>query len=187
MIQAARSCKQNIAEGSAAAGVSLETQLKLTGVARASLDELLEDARDWLKSHGEEEWGVDDSRTAALRTFAKAHANWEEWREVFETRPGGTLCNVLMVLIHQCQHLLEHLMAWQEKDFVEHGGVRERMRVARDGERSRNWEVALFSRLNEADSAEELAEREKEAMRAVRRMAADIRLRKGWEKWREMG
>ncbi len=56
MVQAARSCKQNIAEGSAAAATSLETQLKLTGVAKASLDELLEDVRDWLKANGKEEW-----------------------------------------------------------------------------------------------------------------------------------
>ena len=70
MTQAARSCKQNIAEGSAAPAVSLETQLKLTGVARASLDELLEDVRDWLVAHGDEEWAVGDPRTAKMKNSA---------------------------------------------------------------------------------------------------------------------
>ena len=51
MTQAARSCKQNLAEGSASSGTSKETEIKLTGVAKATLDELLEDYLDYLKSH----------------------------------------------------------------------------------------------------------------------------------------
>lgn len=180
MTQAARSCKQNIAEGSAAAAVSLETQLKLTGVARASLDELLEDVRDWLVAHGEEEWAVGDPRTAAARDFARQHESWEEWREVFETRPAATLCNLLAVLIHQCQHLLERMMEWQEADFARHGGVRERMRIVRDGARGEDWEKALFSWLNGAANAEEMIERATEVQEVMRSMAARIRRRKGW-------
>ena len=182
MTQAARSCKQNIVEGSAAAGVSLETQLKLTGVAMASLDELLEDVHDWLTAHGEEAWGVEDSRTASVRAFAREHESWEDWRGVFETRPAGTLCNILTVLIYQCRHLLERMMEWQEADFALHGGVRERMRAVRDGARGRNWEAALFSWLNSAENADALAARAKEAQEAVLRMASAIRRRKGWER-----
>ena len=63
MVQAARSCKQNIAEGSAAAGTSLETQIKLTNVARASLDELVEDYLDYLKAHGSAEWPMESEKT----------------------------------------------------------------------------------------------------------------------------
>ena len=180
MTQAARSCKQNIAEGSAAAGVSLETQLKLTGVAKASLDELLEDVHDWLTAHGEEEWNVEDARTASVRAFAREHESWEDWRDVFETRSAGTLCNVLMVLIHQCRHLLERMMEWQEADFARHGGVRERMRAVRDGARGQDWEQALFSWLNSAETAESLSVRAKEVQEAVSRMASAIRRRKGW-------
>lgn len=180
MTQAARSCKQNIAEGSAAAAVSLETQLKLTGVARASLDELLEDVHDWLVAHQEEEWCVEDSRTAAVRDFARRHESWDDWQEFFETRPAETLCNVLAVLIHQCQHLLERMMGWQEADFARHGGVRERMRAVRDGVRGEFWEQSLFSWLNGVANAEELAERTAEAQETVRRMAASIRRRKGF-------
>ena len=72
MTQAARSCKQNIAEGSAAAGTSLETQIKLTNVARATLDELLEDYLDYLKAHGAAEWAMESEKKAAAREFAKA-------------------------------------------------------------------------------------------------------------------
>lgn len=71
MTQAARSCKQNIAEGSAAAGTSLETQIKLTNVARATLDELLEDYLDYLKAHG----GVRE-RMHAARTEARGES-WD--------------------------------------------------------------------------------------------------------------
>ena len=60
MIQAARSCKQNIAEGSSASGTSKETELKLTNVARATLDELMEDYLDYLKRNGLAEWNADD-------------------------------------------------------------------------------------------------------------------------------
>lgn len=186
MTQAARSCKQNIAEGSAAAGVSLETQLKLTGVAKASLDELLEDVHDWLTAHGEPEWGVEDARTASVRTFAREHEAWEEWRGVFESCSGGTCCNVLAVLIHQCRHLLERMMEWQEGDFARHGGVRERMRAVRDGTRGRDWEAALFSRLNGAETVEALSSRANEAQEALHRMASAIRRRKAWERKAEV-
>jgi four helix bundle suffix protein len=182
MTQAARSCKQNIAEGSAAAAVSLETQLKLTGVAKASLNELLEDVHDWLTAHGEAEWAVDDARTASVRAFAREHESWGDWRGVFESRSGGTLGNVLAVLIHQCRHLLERMMERQEADFARHGGVRERMRTVRDGARGQEWEPALFSWLNGAEDAAALAARAKEAQDAVRHMAAGIRRRRGWPK-----
>ena len=180
MVQAARSCKQNIAEGSAAAATSLETQLKLTGVAKASLDELLEDVRDWLKANGQEEWDVTDPRTAAAREFARKHGSWEEWKEVFESRPPETVCNLLGVLARQCRVLLERLMERQEADFCEKGGIRERMRAARDAARAEGWEKAVASWLNGAGSAEELEARMREACGAVRRMGEGVRRRQGW-------
>ena len=90
MTQAARSCKQNIAEGSAAAGTSLETQIKLTNVARATLDELLEDYLDYLKAHGGAEWAMDSEKKIAAREFAKEHSEWEDWKPIFESRPAET-------------------------------------------------------------------------------------------------
>lgn len=75
MTQAARSCKQNIAEGSAASGTSKETEIKLTNVARATLDELIEDYLDWLKSHEAEIWPSTDSRQIAARDSRSSTAN----------------------------------------------------------------------------------------------------------------
>ena len=129
--QAARSCKQNLAEGSAASGTSKETELKLTNVARATLDELLEDYLDYLKAHGAAEWPARDERKVAARAFAKAHADWDDWKTLFRTRPAETLCNLMVVLIQQTKYLLDRMIARQEEDFRKFGGVRERMHAAR--------------------------------------------------------
>ena len=111
MVQAARSCKQNIAEGSAASGTSKETEIKLTGVARATLDELLEDYQDYLTRHGLSEWPVDDPKKVKMRNWAKNHNTWADYSTGFETRDAETLCNLMMTIIHQ-----EHAMRVQ-RDF----------------------------------------------------------------------
>src|SRR5439155_2198093 len=67
MVQAARSGKQNIIEGSMAAGTSKETEIKLTNVARASLEELLIDYQDFLRTRGLEEWTADHHYSQRLR------------------------------------------------------------------------------------------------------------------------
>lgn len=70
MVQAARSGKQNIAEGSMASGTSRKTELKLVGVARASLEELLLDCQDYLRQHGLTLWGKDDKQAQTVRKLA---------------------------------------------------------------------------------------------------------------------
>ena len=100
MTQAARSCKQNIAEGSAASGTSKEKEIKLTNVARATLDELLEDYLDYLKSHGAAEWPATSEKKTAARDFAKSHADWKDWEKFFTSRPAETLCNLMKVIEH---------------------------------------------------------------------------------------
>ena len=135
MTQAARSCKQNIAEGSAASGTSKETEIKLTNVARATLDELIEDYLDWLKSHGFAEWPSDDERRIAARDYAKAHADWADWQKFFETRPADTAANLMLTICHQTRYMLDKMIAAQEEDFKKHGGVRERMHAARTAAR----------------------------------------------------
>lgn len=180
MTQAARSCKQNIAEGSAAAGTSLETQLKLTNVARATLDELLEDYLDYLKAHGAAEWPMQDERKSAAREFAKAHADWEDWKPFFDTRPAETICNLMIVLIQQTRYLLDRMLKWQEDDFKKHGGVRERMHAARTEARAEAWDKVIYSMLDLATDSADLARRVAEIERTVRRTAAGIARRKGW-------
>lgn len=180
MTQAARSCKQNIAEGSAAAGTSLETQIRLTNVARATLDELLEDNLDYLKSHGAAEWPIDDERKNAARAFARSHADWDAWKPLFDTRPAETVCNLMIVLIMQTRYLLDRMLKWQESDFKEHGGVRERMYAARTEARAEAWEKGVYSKLNLATDRNDLSRRVSEVELAVRRAASSVSRRKGW-------
>ena len=180
MVQAARSCKQNIAEGSAAAGTSLETQIKLTNVARASLDELVEDYLDYLKAHGSAEWPMESEKKASAREFAKAHVEWEEWKPYFESRPAETVCNLMIVLIQQSRYLLDRLLKWQEEDFTVHGGVRERMHAARTEARGEGWDKAVYSMLALARTPDELEERLALLTASARRSARSIAKRNGW-------
>jgi four helix bundle suffix protein len=180
MTQAARSCKQNIAEGSAASGTSKETEIKLTNVARATLDELLEDYFDWLKAHDETEWLREDERKIKAREFAKEHSSWEDWKDIFNTRPPETICNLMIVLIHQTKYLLDKMIASQEEDFKKHGGVRERMHAARTAARGEDWDKSLYSRLNTASTPEELAERVAEIKNRADQISWRIVRRKGW-------
>ena len=180
MTQAARSCKQNIAEGSAAAGTSLETQIKLTNVARATLDELLEDYLDYLKSHNSAEWPKVDEKKAAAREFAKLHADWDEWKQLFETRPAETLCNLMIVLIQQARYLLDRMLAWQEEDFKKNGGVRERMHAARTEARGKAWDKAVYSMLALAKTPDDLEARLSSVIDSARRAAWSVGNRNGW-------
>ena len=180
MTQAARSCKQNIAEGSAASGTSKETEIKLTNVARATLDELLEDYHDYLKSHGSSEWLTSDIKKIKAREFAKTHDSWEEWSTIFESRPADTLCNLMIILINQTRFMLDRMIERQEKDFLKFGGVRERMHAARTAARGEDWDKSVFSRLDNAASLKELMDRANEIQRKIAQQVWSIRKRKGW-------
>ena len=180
MTQAARSCKQNIAEGSAAAGTSLETQLKLTNVARATLDELLEDYLDYLKSHNATEWAMESKEKCAARAFAKTHAEWEEWKPLFDSRSAETLCNLMIVLIQQSRYLLEKMLTWQEQNYRDNGGIRERMHTVRAETRCENWDKSLYSMLELATTPADLESRLATLCETARRSAESIRTRKGW-------
>jgi four helix bundle suffix protein len=132
MVQAARSGKQNIIEGSKAAATSKETEIKLTNVARASLEELLEDYRDFLRARDMPVWEK-DSREAQYtrRLSARSPLTFEVFRKFTETRPAGVLANIAICLIHQANYLLDRQLAGLEKTFLDQGGLRERMTRAR--------------------------------------------------------
>ena len=180
MIQAARSCKQNIAEGSAASGTSKETEIKLTNVARATLDELMEDYRDYLKRSNLHEWSPDSEKALAARDFAKTHCDWSEWKEIFETRPAETLANLMLTLCNQASYMLGRMIERQEADFKKFGGVRERMHAARTAARGEDFDRNLYGRLAAAESAEELEAKIRELRQMIDRAASSIRRKKGW-------
>jgi four helix bundle suffix protein len=132
MVQAARSGKQNIAEGSKAAVTSTETELKLTNVARASLEELLIDYQDFLRVRDLPQWEKNSAEALYARRLGKSpDESFESYRLFFENRPPGTLANIAICLIHQTNYLLDQQIRRLEKDFVQKGGLRERMTRAR--------------------------------------------------------
>ena len=139
MLQAARSGKQNIIEGSQAAGTSKETELKLTNVARASLEELLEDYVDYIRRDNLRLWAPDSTEAVYVRGIDKKSKPADELlAEIFETRPAETIANMMICLIHQANYFLDRQLAYLEEDFKKHGGIRERMTAARLDERGKN-------------------------------------------------
>jgi len=148
MVQAARSGVQNIAEGSQASGTSKKTELKLTNVARASLEELRLDYEDFLRQRGLPQWPREDPRRAGLigRRPATAEdvAAWV--REVHDGQNGRggpdgraarqtfqastypeIAANAALTLLAVARSLLDRQLAAQEKDFVQEGGFTERL------------------------------------------------------------
>ena len=138
MIQAVRSGKQNIVEGSMASAVSRETEIKLTGVARASLEELLEDFRDYLRIHQLQQWDRDSKPVSAVRAISRrSDESYESYREYLENRSAETCANIMIYLIHQCNYLLDSQLRQLTEEFVKNDGLRERMTAARLAERDK--------------------------------------------------
>ena len=139
MIQAARSGKQNILEGSQASGISKETEIKLTNVARASLEELLEDYRDFLRVRKLALWDKDSREARFVRRLgSRENKSYESYRTFIETRPANVVANILICLVHQTNYLLDQQLRQLEKAFLREGGLRERMTRARLSARSKN-------------------------------------------------
>jgi four helix bundle suffix protein len=144
MVQAARSGRQNIAEGSRASATSSQTELRLVGVARASLDELLLDYEDFLRQRGMPQWGKDDPRAVQVRALGKAHPTDPTDRSD-PTDPSDpvpyapwlgsadpvVVANTLICLIHQANYLLDRQLRGLEQQFIREGGYSERLHVAR--------------------------------------------------------
>ncbi|MDC4204533.1 MAG: four helix bundle suffix domain-containing protein [Candidatus Manganitrophus sp.] len=132
MVQAARSGKQNIAEGSVASGTSKKTELKLVGVARASLEELLLDYQDYLRQHGLALWAKNHSTAQGVRKLAfEKHRSYKTYRTYVEKESAETAANTLICLIHQTNYLLDQQLRQLEKQFLNEGGFTERLYRAR--------------------------------------------------------
>ncbi len=132
MIQAARSGKQNIIEGSMASGTSKEMEIKLTNVARASLEELLADYRDFLRTRGLSEWPKDHPYAKRLRQLNRIpDATYETFRRGVENPDPAIAVNVIIGLIRVTSYLLDRQLKSLEQAFLKEGGLRERMTRAR--------------------------------------------------------
>lgn len=130
MIQAARSGRQNIAEGSEASGVSKKTEIKLVGVARASLEELLIDYEDYLRQRSLPLWGKDSDQARALRELAYRSDKSDQSYRTYLKNPEKA-ANCLICLIHQANYLLDRQLQALKEAFIKEGGFTENLFKAR--------------------------------------------------------
>lgn len=131
MIQVARSGKQNIAEGSAASSTWRETELKLTNVAKASLQELLIDYKDYLRVRNLEQWSVNSSKAIQTRMACKKHTDSAYYRKAITVRQDETIANIAITLNRQTDSLPRKLIDYLKTEFLTHGGIKEEMYAAR--------------------------------------------------------
>ena len=154
MVQAARSGKQNLAEGTVDGVTSKEMGMKLTNVNRASLHELLQDYEDYLRVRGLEKWAFDDPRCVQTRAFCKVHQDSAVYREKIKERSDETIANIAITLINQCDVLLRGLIEWQKREFLEKGGIKEEMyRARKDWQRRNGVYGGGFDRANRFDGS----------------------------------
>ncbi len=139
MVQAARSGKQNIVEGSMASGTSKEMEIKLTNVARASLEELLIDYEDFLRTKKLPIWHKDHRLVTRVRELNRSTPDptYETFRKAIEHEDPEICANTMITLIKICTYLLKQQIKQLETAFLKQGGIRERMTKARIKERNK--------------------------------------------------
>jgi len=139
MVQAARSGKQNIAEGSMASGTSKKTELKLIGIARASLEELLVDYTDYLRQKGLPLWGKGHPDAQRIRGLCYSKdRSYRTYKTYLEQSSPEVAANTLICLIHQTNYLLDQQLRSLEKEFLKEGGFTERLYRTRSQYRNQN-------------------------------------------------
>ena len=142
MVQAARSGRQNIAEGSTVSATSKKMELKLTGVAKASLEELLLDYEDFLRQRRLRRWAKDSREALTVRN--RFRSDLSDSSDPFDpygiaTATQETAANTLICLINQATYLLNRQLQKLEQDFLSEGGFTERLYRARtEARRNRN-------------------------------------------------
>ena len=127
MVQAARSGKQNIAEGNQAAATSGETEIKLTNVAKASLEELLDDYEDYLRVRNMKQWDAQHPRYEKMRAYAKSKDIMTNYAANMQRMNDEEIANLCITLIHQAIYMLHKLLVTMQDRFVKEGGIKERM------------------------------------------------------------
>ena len=135
MVQAARSGKQNIVEGSEDGQTSSEMEIKLLNAARGSLQELRADYHDYLNTHHLRTWDVDNERQQRLREFCHSHNDYSDYEPLVAKMNDEEMANMALTLCHQTDKMMCAYIEKLEKQFVTEGGIKERMYAARTGYR----------------------------------------------------
>lgn len=143
MVQAARSVKQNIAEGLTDGQTSFETEIKLLGIAKGSNQELLEDYQDYLKQNHLNDWGTGtkNSRYDKLLAYCREHNALADYEPFFNRWTDEEMCNTAICLCHMIDKAMTSFMKKRDREFVEEGGIRERMTAARLDQRSTQKQI----------------------------------------------
>ncbi len=141
MIQAARSVKQNIAEGSSDGQTSTAVEINLLGIARGSNKELLEDYLDYLKRKGWKEWFGTSERFERLHRFCKEHSKYEDYQPLLQKMNDEELANMAICLCHQVDKALTKYIERLDREFTTEGGIKERMTAARLEQRETQKEI----------------------------------------------
>lgn len=136
MVQAARSGKQNIVEGTADGVTSMEMELKLLNVARASIQELLEDYEDYLPAHRLTKWTAGHPRYDQMLQYCREHNNLKDYEPFFEKWSDEETANIAITLCHMVDKMMMTYQQKKEQEFITEGGIRERMTAARLGYRT---------------------------------------------------
>lgn len=131
MVQSARSIKQNIVEGFTDGQTSSEVEIKLLGIARGSNQELLEDYLDYLKYNQITEWKGNSPRFEPLYTFCKEHSELAAFQPYIERWTDEEIANCCICMCHMVDKGLDSYIKMLDRQFVEEGGIRERMTAAR--------------------------------------------------------
>jgi four helix bundle suffix protein len=135
MVQAARSGKQNIIEGSEDGQTSSEMEIRLINVARGSLQELRADYLDYLNTHHLEVWPKDSERQKRMRDFSREQNDYEAYAPLVMKMTDEEYANLLLTLCHQTDKMMCAYLQALEERFVTEGGIKERMYAARTGYR----------------------------------------------------
>jgi four helix bundle suffix protein len=160
MVQAARSTKQNIAEGSSDGQTSMEVELKLLGIARGSNKELLEDYQDYLKRRGMKEWFGKNPRFDRMHDFCTQHSKYDDYKALLPRMNDEELSNMAICLCHQVDKALTSYIERKDREFTTEGGIRERMTAARLGQR---------------ETQKQTIERQQKEIEALRKEVARLR------------
>lgn len=127
MVQAARSGKQNIVEGTSASATSKETEIKLLNVAKASHQELLEDYKDYLRHHGLKQWSKGHPHYERTRKTCKEHNDRDYYMELMPRCTDEMIANIAITIICQVDVMLRNLIEFHKQEFLQQGGIREEM------------------------------------------------------------
>lgn len=157
MVQAARSGKQNIVEGSEDGKTSTEMELKLINVARASIGELREDYKDYLIAHNLSVWDASQTQYQEIQTFTKSYLEWKDYEPQAQTWSAEEMGNIGLTLCYQMDTMLNRYLKLLQERFVTEGGIKERMYAARTGYRKEQEERLMLLEAENAQLKQQLS------------------------------